>query len=257
MTKHKRFTLIELLVVIAIIAILAAMLLPALSGARDKAFQANCQGNLKQVALSSIMYTEDYDERFCLSAGRYYPNPGPQGSLGDMRMNWVHVLFEYHNDKAITICPGDPSPYNAFVPRTAVPPARVDMFCSYGYNLCLPGDGYASYHANRYDREFPTSTTAGAVNGSGWNSLKTGMVKRPALMWMFCDCYMTYPYSLTHQRYTVGNNPWQHSTVVDGLKPEHKNGLNWAFVDGHVEWYHLNQWVRTYNASDVKWSYRW
>ncbi|HUP79847.1 MAG TPA: type II secretion system protein [Pirellula sp.] len=75
------FTLIELLVVIAIIAILASMLLPALSKAKEKGQQTVCRSNLKQLSLAFKLYTPDNDDTF--------PGCGSKGSFDPMIEDWI------------------------------------------------------------------------------------------------------------------------------------------------------------------------
>ncbi|MCS6777777.1 MAG: prepilin-type N-terminal cleavage/methylation domain-containing protein [Chloroherpetonaceae bacterium] len=80
------FTLIELLVVIAVIAVLAGLLFPVFAQAREKARQATCLSNLKQIAMAWLLYAQDYDETACLS---YYYTPDFRiETAWDFRLDW-------------------------------------------------------------------------------------------------------------------------------------------------------------------------
>ena len=86
--NRKAFTLIELLVVIAIIAILAAILFPVFSQAREKARGTTCLSNMKQASLGVMMYMQDYDEYFPMSE---YGG----GSTGVPQQQWYSMIWPY------------------------------------------------------------------------------------------------------------------------------------------------------------------
>ena len=97
MQKRKGFTLIELLVVIAIIAILAAILFPVFAKAREKARQATCVSNVKQIMNATMMYTQDYDEMM---------NWSPTAAAGaNPWISWPFLLEPYMKSWDVLACP--------------------------------------------------------------------------------------------------------------------------------------------------------
>ncbi len=100
--SRRGFTLIELLVVIAIIAILVAILFPVFARAREKARQASCQSNMKQLGLAIAQYIQDYDER--------YPDGVAANSNNWMNgFGWAGQIFPYAKSAGIYTCPTDPN----------------------------------------------------------------------------------------------------------------------------------------------------
>jgi len=107
-TSHAGFTLIELLVVIAIIAILAAILFPVFARAREKAREASCISNLKQIGLAVIMYSTDYDDRLPL-ANEYPAAPPPADGYHQGPPGIADVIEPYTKNRQIFRCPSDSS----------------------------------------------------------------------------------------------------------------------------------------------------
>ena len=114
---RRGFTLIELLVVIAIIAILAAILFPVFAKAREKARQASCLSNLKQLGLACRSYVQDYDERWPFMGWNAANSRWePYYSATDSTQNWYRgVLNPYIKNSQIWICPSSQATFCSYI----------------------------------------------------------------------------------------------------------------------------------------------
>ena len=121
--KRRGFTLIELLVVIAIIAILAAILFPVFARAREKARQASCLSNVKQVVLGGLMYAQDYDETWPSGRVCNWASGGPYGTH-------VMAIMPYVKNLQMFVCPSKTG--YTINPSFIQPP--VSYTASYGFN---------------------------------------------------------------------------------------------------------------------------
>ncbi len=220
---RRGFTLIELLVVIAIIAILAAILFPVFARAREKARQASCLSNVRQMSNATMMYLQDYDETY--PAGLILTNGTAQGPVSQssyFTTAWLtgDIIYPYVMNRQIFFCPSADggSVYS----------------CDYGFNRRLCPD-----------------------LRSGGAGIKMGDVPAPAELFLCLDsgCYMVsdsnvsspsgsfwyVPGTWDPARDPEGDGynttyPLSGFARTDYQSGRHNEGSNVGFADGHAKW---------------------
>ena len=134
-SRRIAFTLIELLVVIAIIAILAALLLPALGKAKQKGQAVGCVNNLHQMSIASLLYADDFNGRYCLT---FHVTGDNSSSLSGGRRAWFNFLMPYQKSTNLLLCPVRSRVFKEFI--QLYPTGPDDMGVSnYGVNFRIGG----------------------------------------------------------------------------------------------------------------------
>lgn len=202
--NRRGFTLIELLVVIAIIAILAAILFPVFAKAREKARQASCLSNIKQIGLGLMQYVQDYDEKM---PRHYYPMSShtlPDGRTSS-DMIWGEMIYPYVKNIQVFVCPSDSEAM------------AWNSGSTYNYAYNYYGDG-AINHKSLGDLRYPAELIV-VTDGAS---------------------YVANPFRVVGGANAAGrpqywNNP-AGDYITDGCQARHNDGANICYADGHGKW---------------------
>ncbi len=218
MRKNKGFTLIELLVVIAIISILAAMLLPVLSRAREMARRTSCKNNLKQLGLALLMYSNDYDGSFPTGT----VSTEDSAHFADLTLLWS---LRYATDPNVFECPSATWEAQSiregqtFCPKIGT--RKPDWDHMYDYNNFAKATSAYSYDNQKRDDDNPMMAVL-ADRGYGQDDSYYAEDTR----YRFSDNITWETPDNNGDDSPFDNNSCNHSY----------EGENVLYVDGHVAW---------------------
>ena len=207
---RRGFTLIELLVVIAIIAILAAILFPVFARAREKARQASCQSNLKQMGLAMMMYCQDYDEKYpsVYDDGNGYPAG---------RIIWADKIFPYVKNRQLFACPS------------------MDINIDAQHAGLWPGSLQATSYQMPMTHVLPEGWNSPVGMAAFTSPAETVMILESSNAWYQHYCNIPAHQVAPMGVQTSGTNQFINGGLNERTWPWHNGGLNVAFCDGHVK----------------------